>query len=146
MDCVLSHSQERILRGMNRVIHFEIHAANLDQMQKFYSDVFGWQITDLGQQMGGYRMVNTGEDTPGATWPGINGGLTPRHGTSPQDGQPLNAFVCTIGVDNIDAYIVKAMNAGGTIALDKMQVPSVGWLAYMKDPEGNIFGMLEPVR
>ena len=31
------------------------------------------------------------------------------------------------------------------MALDKMDVPGVGWLAYCKDPEGNIFGMLQPV-
>lgn len=129
---------------MNRVIHFEIHAANGDQMQKFYTDVFGWQITAMGPQMGNYRVVNTGENTPGNAYPGINGGITPRHGAPPQEGQPVNAFVCTIGVEDIDAYIAKAKNAGATTALDKMEVPGVGWLAYMKDPEGNIFGMLQP--
>ena len=128
---------------MNRVIHFEIHAANLDQMQKFYSDVFGWEITDMGPQMGNYRMVNTGQDKTGGAYPGINGGLTPRHGAPPQENQAVNAYVCTIGVDDIDASIGKAKSAGGTMALEKMQVPGVGWLAYMKDPEGNIFGMLQ---
>jgi len=128
---------------MNRVIHFEIHASNLDQMQKFYSDVFGWQITDMGPQMGNYRLVNTGQDKPGAVYPGINGGITPRHGAPPEANQAVNAYVCTVGVEDIDASIEKAKGAGGTIALDKMQVPGVGWLAYMKDPEGNIFGMLQ---
>ena len=129
---------------MNRVVHFEIHSVNLDLMQKFYSDVFGWQITDLGPKMGNYRTATTGQDTPGAQYPGINGGLTPRHGPPPQEGQPVNAYVCTIGVDNLDASIEKVKSSGGSTALDKMQVPGVGWLAYMKDPEGNIFGMLQP--
>jgi uncharacterized protein len=129
---------------MNRVVHFEIHSANLDLMQKFYAGVFGWQITDLGPQMGHYRMVNTGEIASDARYPGINGGLTPRRGAPPQDGQPVNAYVCTVGVDDIDAYIEKVKSAGGTTAVDKMQVPGVGWLAYMKDPEGNIFGLLQP--
>ena len=129
---------------MNRVVHFEIHSVNLDLMHKFYSDVFGWQITDLGPKMGNYRTATTGEDTPGARYPGINGGLTPRHGPPPEEGQPVNAYVCTIGVDNLDASIEKVKSSGGSTALDKMQVPGVGWLAYMKDPEGNIFGMLQP--
>ena len=30
-----------------------------------------------------------------------------------------------------------------TIALPKMAVPTVGWLAYCKDTEGNIFGMIQ---
>lgn len=130
---------------MNRVVHFEIHAANLDRMQQFYSAVFGWKITDLGAQMGGYRMVETGQTAASDKWPGINGGLTPRHGDLPASGQSLNAYVCTISVDALDAYIEKVLAAGGSMALDKMEVPGVGWLAYCKDIEGNIFGMMQPL-
>jgi predicted enzyme related to lactoylglutathione lyase len=46
-------------------------------------------------------------------------------------------------VPNLDTYVDKAMKAGATIALPKMAVPTVGWLAYCKDTEGNIFGMLQ---
>jgi hypothetical protein len=28
-------------------------------------------------------------------------------------------------------------------AVPKMPVPGVGWLAYAKDPDGNIFGMMQ---
>jgi predicted enzyme related to lactoylglutathione lyase len=128
---------------MNRIIHFEIHAKDQDKLQRFYSDVFGWKITDLGPQMGGYRMIQTGSDAAGGKWPGIDGGMNPRRGELPADGQPLNAYVCTIGVDDIDAYITKVKAAGGTMATDKMEVPGVGWLAYCKDPEGNLFGMIQ---
>src|SRR3954469_2964088 len=65
---------------MNRVVHFEIHAKDLDGAQKFYGGIFGWKISDLGPQMGNYRMVSTGDDEVGARWPGINGGITPRVG------------------------------------------------------------------
>jgi predicted enzyme related to lactoylglutathione lyase len=129
---------------MNRVVHFEIHAKDLDKAQQFYGSVFGWKITDLGAQMGNYRMVETGEATAGEKWPGINGGITPRMGNLPTDGQAVNSFVCTISVDALDTYIAKVLAEGGTMAVDKMDVPGVGWLAYCKDPEGNIFGMLQP--
>lgn len=129
---------------MNGVVHFEIHAKDLDGAQKFYGGIFGWKIADLGPQMGNYRMVSTGEDEVGARWPGINGGITPRMGQPPSGGEPVNAFVCAIGVDDVDSYIEKVKAAGGSIALDKMQVPGVGWLVYAKDREGNIFGMLQP--
>ena len=36
---------------------------------------------------------------------------------------------------------IKAL--GGTIALPKMPIPHVGWLAYGKDTEGNIFGVMQ---
>jgi predicted enzyme related to lactoylglutathione lyase len=50
-----------------------------------------------------------------------------------------------VGVDNIDESMKKIADAGGTLALDKMLVPNVGKLAYYNDPEGNIFGIIEPV-
>jgi predicted enzyme related to lactoylglutathione lyase len=62
----------------------------------------------------------------------------------PKGGEPVNAFVCTITVADIDDTPGKIEAAGGTVALDKMEVPGVGILAYRKDPEGNIFGVLQP--
>src|SRR5581483_8836167 len=120
---------------MNRVVHFEIHAKDQDKIQKFYQDVFGWDIKDMGAEMGNYRMVTTGQDEAGAQWPGINGGITLRKGEPSQGGEPVNAFVCTISVANIDATLTKIKTAGGSFALDKMDVPGVGLLAYCKDPE-----------
>ena len=35
--------------------------------------------------------------------------------------------------------------AGGKQVLDRMEVPDVGQLSYVRDTEGNIFGALEPV-
>lgn len=129
---------------MNRVVHFEIHAKDLDTIQKFYETVFGWEIKDMGEKYGGYRGVMTGKNEPDAKWPGINGGLTPRTGTVPDGSETINAFVCTVDVDDIDAYIKRVQDAGGSISIEKMDVPNVGLLAYMKDPENNIFGMLQP--
>jgi hypothetical protein len=31
----------------------------------------------------------------------------------------------------------------GKVALPKIAVPGVGWLAYCQDPEGNMFGMMQ---
>ena len=42
----------------------------------------------------------------------------------------------------IDEYVEKFV-AGGAIAVPKMPIPGVGWLAYGKDTEGNIFGIMQ---
>jgi predicted enzyme related to lactoylglutathione lyase len=129
---------------MNRIVHFEIHAKDLDGMQKFYQDVFGWDIKDMGAEMGNYRMIVTGKDAADTKWPGINGGMTPRRGNPPAGGEPVNAYVSTISVENLGDILGKIKTAGGSIALDPMDVPGVGNLAYAKDIEGNIFGVLQP--
>ena len=36
-----------------------------------------------------------------------------------------------------------ALSLGGEMALAKVPIHGVGWLAYVKDTEGNIFGMME---
>ncbi len=53
------------------------------------------------------------------------------------------AYVCTIDVPSVDDVTAKITAHGGTIALPKMAVPQVGWLAYSKDTEGNIFGVMQ---
>ncbi len=92
--------------------------------------------------MGNYRSIMTAPD--GSTEPGINGGMMPRKGAAPIGGEAVNAYVCTLGVEDLDAMMTKVKSNGGTLALDKMPIPGVGQLAYMKDPEGNLFGMLQP--
>ena len=39
--------------------------------------------------------------------------------------------------------MVQLKKNGGTEAVPKMAIPGMGWLAYGKDTEGNIFGMME---
>ncbi len=59
------------------------------------------------------------------------------------DGVAVIAYVCTIDVTNLDESVAVALANGGQMALEKMGVPGMGWLAYCKDTEGNIFGMMQ---
>lgn len=130
---------------MNRVIHFEIHAADPERAARFYRDVFGWDVKEWvvpGVEIpeeNRYWLVSTGPDGE----PGINGGILFRRGPAPAEGQPVNAYVCTLGVASVDDSVAKALAAGATVVLPKMPIKGVGWLAYCKDTEGNIFGMMQ---
>lgn len=123
---------------MPRVVHFEIHAADPERAVAFYRTVFGWELTKWNGPAE-YWLIKTGPDDQR----GINGGLLRRHGPPPADMQSVNSFVCTVDVPAVDDYVAKATGAGGTVALAKMPVPGVGWLAYVKDTEGNIVGMMQ---
>jgi predicted enzyme related to lactoylglutathione lyase len=122
-----------------RVIHFEIQAEDPDRAVRFYSSLLGWHFTKWNGPQD-YWLIKTGAPEQ----PGIDGGLLRRHGARPAEGQSVNAYVCTVDVPNLDEYLVKIAGLGGTIALPKMPIPGIGWLAYAKDPEGNIFGMMQP--
>lgn len=118
---------------MARVVHFEVHADNPERAVAFYEKVFGWRFRHIPEI--DYWMIMTGEG------PGIDGGLLRRRGARPADGQAVNAFVCTLGVDSVDSAVGAATQAGGRVAVAKTPIPNVGYIAYLHDPEGNIFGV-----
>ncbi len=118
---------------MARVVHFEIHAENPDRAMAFYSAVFGWKFTHLPQI--DYWLISTGEGA------GIDGGLMLRQGPPPSEGQPVNAYVCTLAVDDLDEAMKAGVAAGGSVALPRMPIAGVGYVGYLKDTEGNIFGL-----
>lgn len=121
---------------MPRPVHFEIHATDPERAIEFYTAVFGWKFERWGDVP--YWVIDTGEGT------GINGGLVPRQGPPPAADAPVHGFVNTIPVDDLDAVIATAESSGGTVALPKQYMPTVGHLAYYKDPDNNIFGILQP--
>jgi predicted enzyme related to lactoylglutathione lyase len=51
--------------------------------------------------------------------------------------------VCTVDVDDLDGFVARAQALDGLIAVPRMAVPGVGWLAYIKDTEGNILGLMQ---
>jgi predicted enzyme related to lactoylglutathione lyase len=123
---------------MPRVVHFEIHAENPKRAIKFYETVLGWTFHKWPGPWE-YWLVTTGPKEE----PGIDGGLILRRGPGPVEGQGVNAFVCTVEVRDLDAAVQAALDAGGATAVPRMAVPGVGWLAYVKDPEGNILGVMQ---
>ena len=121
---------------MPRIIHFEVHAEQPERAINFYRSVLGWEFTKWdGPQP--YWLIKTGPDDQ----PGINGGMIPRRGAI--DGQAVIAYVCTVDTPSVDEYLKKAQAGGGSVAVPKMPIPGVGWLAYCKDTEGNIFGLMQ---
>ncbi|MET0205143.1 MAG: VOC family protein [Casimicrobiaceae bacterium] len=122
---------------MPRPVHFEIQADNPERAIKFYRELFGWEFSQWEGQP--YWLIKTGEKGT----PGIDGGLLPRKGPPPTEMQCVNAFVCTTDVASCDGTAKRVTELGGSIALPKMPVPTVGWLAYGKDTEGNVFGFMQ---
>jgi predicted enzyme related to lactoylglutathione lyase len=116
---------------MPRVVHFEIDAEKPERVMKFYEKVFDWKIEKWKGPIE-YWLIMTGNEKE----PGIDGGLSKR-----TEGEP--STVNTIDVPSLDEYIKKVKSNGGIITRPKMAVPGVGWMAYFKDTEGNVFGMMQ---
>jgi predicted enzyme related to lactoylglutathione lyase len=116
---------------MPRVVHFEIDAKKPEKAVQFYEKVFGWKIEKWNGPVD-YWLITTGEKKE----LGIDGGLSKRTEAMP-------STVNTIDVPSVDEYVKKVVKNGGSIIRPKGAVPGVGWLAYFKDPEGNVWGMMQ---
>lgn len=125
----------------NRVVHFEIHASNPERSIAFYSAVFGWSFPKLVDEPP-YWGVMTGPSD--GSEPGINGGLMQRRGDTPAEGAAVNAYVCTVQVDDFDSVHAKILAQDGTVGVPKFAISTVAWQGYYKDPDGNIFGVQQP--
>jgi len=114
-----------------RMVHFELPADDPDKLVEFYTDVFGWNIQKWDGPIE-YYMVSTGPESE----PGIDGAIM-RRGN-------VQGAVNTFGIGDIDAIIQKVVDYGGESVMPKEEIPGVGWFAYCSDPQGNLFGLMEP--
>lgn len=113
-----------------RVIYFEIPSDNPERSRKFFSDAFGWEFSPFNNT--DYWQAITGDPK----YPGINGGVMKRTDTIPN-------VVNTIRVDDIDTAMKNITKAGGKELVPKIEIPSVGWVAYFTDPDGHTHGIVQ---
>jgi uncharacterized protein len=122
---------------MDKVIHFEIPFDDKQRALKFYTDSFGWQLTDMPEM--NYVMARTAEvdekqmpKERGA----INGGLLQR----PKEAAHPTIY---IGVKSVDATIKKVQAAGGNVITPTTPIPGMGAYGRVADTEGNVIGLFE---
>ena len=124
------------------IVHFEIPADDLKKLSNFYSKLFDRKIihsTVEGMDYWVIHTVPTGENgMPQRS--GANGGMFLRQPEQKRI-QPVNY----ITVENIDKYIKKVTDLGGKMLIPKQEVPTVGYIGVAMDPEGNQFGLLQPM-
>lgn len=120
----------------HNIVFFSVHADDLTRAQQFYSKVFGWRFEPWGPP--GFFLVATGDKND----PGIQGSMQKRNEVVP--GKPLFGYECTIAVDDIDQAASDIVANGGTIIFPKCEIPTVGWLIKIQDPEGNVLCVKQP--
>jgi len=123
------------IASMNKVVHFEIPYDDQGRAQKFYQDVFGWQIAKFPDM--DYHMATTTPSDekmhpkePGA----INGGLLPKDPTGEHP-------VIVIDVPSVEEHLKKVESSGGKTVMPVMKIGEFGLYARVSDTEGNVIGI-----
>lgn len=117
---------------MNRPVHFELAANDPEKLVAFYSETFGWKISKWDGPMD-YWLITTGDDETN----GINGAIISREVLQ-------QAVVNTIEVASMDRALESVGSNGGSTVAGPREIPGVGMHAYCVDPEGTVFGLLQP--
>ena len=115
-------------------IYFEIQVDEPRRAIHFYSQVFGWKFSEVVGAPVAYWTIETG---------GSRGGLLIRPAKKPPGQCGMNAFVCSLEVEDFDASAKTILDLGGIVALPKFAVPKTCWQGYFVDPEGNTFGIFQ---
>ena len=113
------------------VAWFEVTSPDAERAQKFYAELFGWQVS-ADPAMGGYALVDTGAGE-GA----IGGGIGPSSG--PDDKPGVKVYM---RVDDLDGYLDRAEKLGGMRLVPPTDLPGdFGRFAIFADPDGNPVGL-----
>jgi predicted enzyme related to lactoylglutathione lyase len=115
--------------------HFAINADDVDRARRFYERVFGWRFEPWGPP--GFLQIFTG----GERAPGVRGALQKRRELVA--GQRTIGYECSIAVADVDAVAAAVVANGGTILIPRVLIPTVGYLIFFRDPEGNVAGAMQ---
>lgn len=103
------------------VVHWEIEARDPDRQRAFYSKLFNWDITDAGFTLN--IPAGVGGPEPGPA------------GHIRESGH--SRVVLYVQVRDLRTSLDAAVELGGTITMEPMDLPNGPTLAGIEDPEGN---------
>jgi len=124
----------------NPVVHFEMPYKDGKRVADFYSKALGWNMQQMGENMGNYIVAVTSEagENQRPKNPGqINGGFFQRS-------EDNNLPSVVIAVEDIEAAMKNIENAGGKILRQPEEIPGIGNWAVFEDTEGNRVSILKP--
>ncbi len=104
----------------------ELMTRDIEGAKRFYRDTIGWSFEPMKMDWGTYWIAKSGDKNVGGIF----------ELTSPEfDGVP-NAWMCYLAVDDVDARVAKAKKAGGKLMRPIFDVPGVGRIAILMQPDG----------
>jgi predicted enzyme related to lactoylglutathione lyase len=118
-------------------IWYELMTTDPEAAKAFYEAVIGWKIGEGVAEYNGYRMIGRADG-------GQAGGVLPitpdmeQHGAHP-------TWLGYINVQDVDAKVAAIEAAGGRALMPPTDIPNVGRIAMVADPQGAPFYVMKPI-
>jgi hypothetical protein len=111
----------------------ELVTSNVPAAKKFYSGLLGWKTKAFGKGMD-YTIILKGKNDKN----GMGGMMK-----CPKPGKPAQ-WIPYVLVADVDATVKKAAKLRGKVCMPPVDVPTVGRIAVLTDPQGAAFGIIKP--
>lgn len=112
-------------------IWYELLTTDAERAKAFYEAVVpGWEVGPASPEHQGYREIRIGG--------GHAGGMMELNQQMIASGAEPT-WLGYVGVDDVDASVAQLEAKGGTVHLPAFDIPGIGRLAMVADPQGNLF-------
>jgi uncharacterized protein len=98
---------------------------------EFYGQLFGWAFDTMEMGQGPYHVAKVGETAIGGVM-----GFPPGAPKMPP------AWGVYVTVNNLDSTVRECQALGGTLCSGPFDVPNVGRMAVLQDPQGAVFNVM----
>jgi predicted enzyme related to lactoylglutathione lyase len=116
-----------------RILWYELLTTDMKAAEKFYTAVVGWSVTPFEGSPEPYDMwTRAGAGPVGGVMKIPQGMNFPPH------------WEMYVGVDNLEDAIAQTERLGGRSLGPLVEVPNVGRMRTMTDPQGAVFAIYEP--
>jgi predicted enzyme related to lactoylglutathione lyase len=121
------------------IIWSELMSRDPERSAKFYADVAGLSAVPAGEGNDNYWILLAGDKPVG--------GMTGRPpGTEVwPSGGPGGHWVGYFSTDDVEAAAARAKTLGGSLLVGPLDLPGVGTVAVVRDPDEAVFGLFRPV-
>ncbi len=126
-------AQDKNLHG--DVIWYELLTDDADAAGAFYGAVIGWHSRPSGQPDMDYRLFSSASGDDPAD--GVAGYMAINAEMADNGARPI--WLTYFAVDDVDASVGAITDHGGSVQMPAMDIPGVGRMAMVADPQGAPF-------
>jgi len=113
----------------------ELMTRDVERAKKFYSQTIGWSFDSMPMPGGGTYWLAKMNGTPVAGVFDIG---------AAEYGQVPESWMAYLAVDDVDARVAKAVEAGAKLMKPVFDVPGVGRIAILMEPGSAGIGWMTP--
>jgi uncharacterized protein len=115
---------------VGKFVWHENYSGDPDATRQFYNQLLGWETEAWKPGEADYAMIRSGDQ--------VHGGIV----QAPEGGSP--GWLGSVLVEDVDETARKAEAAGGQIVAAPMDVPDIGRVAVLADPQGAVISAYAP--